>query len=101
MDSDYQKLGENMAKLFLYAMVKSGTGPRGMTLQTKGGVAAFLRAVQYHLCVEFTFDKAKKTMYEYAKDHELPYDIDEGKNGRKGLADQMSMMAIFKFARYP
>jgi hypothetical protein len=72
-----------------------------MTLQTKDGLAAFLRAVQYHLCVEFTFDKANKTVTEYAKDRGLETNVNVGEKWEEGTSRQIEYDGNIQVCKVP
>lgn len=64
----------------MYAMEESGCGPpRGMmNLVDDNGAAAFLRAVQYHLSLEFTFI-SRTIMKNYVTNNKIPDRIAHGK----------------------
>lgn len=72
--------GLHNARLFLFAMEECGCGPpRGMmNLDDYEGASAFLRAVQYHLSLKYTFDPYL-SMDGHMRTHSLTDDMTAGK----------------------
>jgi hypothetical protein len=84
--------GKDTAKLFLFAMETSGSGPpRGiMTLDDHGGAAAFLRAVQNQILLYDTFCKEHQTISDYLEAKEIvSNDIATGKTWEVPVTKKM------------
>jgi hypothetical protein len=81
---------KDTAKLFQFAMEKSGSGPpRGiMSVNDARGAIAFIRAVKNQLSLEHTFSPDVDTISEYATINKVPEQLDKRKESRDKTYDK-------------
>ena len=96
--------GKNTAKLFLFAMETSGSGPPPgiMTLDDHQGAAAFLRAVKNQLSLDNTFCDGYQTISDYLTTKgDVPNDIATGKTWEQTVSKEIKPEQGFGICKVP
>lgn len=93
---DKEEHGQHTAHLFLYAMEKSGCAPEGrvMNLDDDHGAAAFLRAVQYQLSLEYTYYPINK-MGPYLHSNKIGDNVVDGTRTLKASVDRVEELESY------